>query len=82
LLEKKGGMPMTNCELFEECIFINARMTTMPSTATAYKKTYCERDFATCGRYLVCKAIGRENIPQDLFPHQCDRAIEIICRHS
>ncbi|MBP1729332.1 MAG: hypothetical protein H6Q56_1705 [Deltaproteobacteria bacterium] len=82
MLEEKDEMPVTNCELIEECFFINDRMTTMPSTAAAYKKTYCERDFATCGRYLVCKAIGRENIPQDLFPHQCDRAIEIICRHS
>jgi hypothetical protein len=54
----------------------------MPSTATTYKKIYCERDFATCGRYMVCKAIGRENVQQELFPHQSDRAKEIISMHS
>jgi hypothetical protein len=82
LLEKKGGLAMAKCELIENCIFINDRKTTMPSTASAYRKIYCEQDFATCGRYMVCMTIGGEHVPQDLFPHQSDRAKDIICMHS
>jgi hypothetical protein len=82
LLEKKGELAMANCEFIEECIFFNDQMTTMPSTATVYKNIYCEQDFATCGRYLVCKAIGGENVPQNFFPNQSDRAKRIITMHS
>lgn len=53
----------------------------MPSTAAVYKKIYCEQDYEKCGRYMIFKAIGRENVPKDLFPNQAERASEIIRNH-
>jgi hypothetical protein len=73
---------MAKCELVETCPFFNDQMASMPSTSAVYKKIYCEQDFATCGRYLIFKAIGRENVPKDLFPNQGDRAKAIIASHS
>jgi len=57
-------------------------MANMPSTGSVYKKIYCEKDFANCGRYQIFKAIGREHVPKDLFPNQGDRAQEIITAHK
>ncbi len=73
---------MAKCELTETCIFFNDRMASMPSTANLLKKVYCEGGFDTCGRHMVFKAIGRENVPNDLFPNHCDRAITVIEKHS
>ena len=77
----KKEIIMSQCELTATCIFFNDQMANMPSTAAVYKKLYCEKDFENCGRYQVFKAIGRENVPKDLFPNQGDRAKEIIKAH-
>lgn len=73
---------MAQCELIENCIFFNDQMPNMPSTSAVYKKIYCEQDWDTCGRYMVFKALGRENVPKDLFPNQGERAAEIIRKHA
>ncbi len=69
---------MAKCELTATCIFFNDQMLNMPSTGAVYKKIYCQQDFENCARYVVFKAIGRENVPKDLFPNQGDRARTII----
>ena len=73
---------MAKCELTETCIFFNDQMANMPSTASVYKKIYCESDWSNCGRYMIFKAIGREHVPKDLFPNQAERAATIIKNHS
>jgi hypothetical protein len=72
---------MAKCELTATCIFFNDQMLNMPSTGAVYKKIYCQQDFENCARYVVFKAIGRENVPKDLFPNQGDRANKIISDH-
>jgi len=69
---------MENCELLEKCVFFNDKMGNMPSTASVIKMRYCMEDSSGCARYLVCKALGRENVPADLFPNQEDRARQLI----
>jgi hypothetical protein len=73
---------MPPCELTATCIFFNDQMAGMPSTAAAFKKIFCEEDFANCGRYLIYRAIGREHVPNDLFPNQSSRANGIIAGHN
>jgi hypothetical protein len=73
---------MSKCELTATCIFFNDQMAGMPSTAAVYKKMHCENDFDACGRYMIFKAIGRENVPKDLFPNQGDRARDVIKKHE
>ena len=75
-LPEEGSV--SKCELIETCIFFNDQMSNMPSTSAVYKKVFCEKDFATCGRYLIFKSIGREHVPKDLYPNQGDRARSII----
>ena len=69
---------MSDCELLAGCIFFNDKMADMPSTAEIIKIRYCRGDSSDCARFVVCKSIGREKVPQDLFPNQTDRARQII----
>jgi hypothetical protein len=67
-----------DCEIIETCIFFNDKMQDMPAMADIFKKNYCRGDNTECARYVVYAAIGRENVPQDLFPNQHARAKEIL----
>ncbi len=69
---------MADCEMIQKCLFFNDRMANKPGTAEMMKAKYCKGQFAECARYLVCKALGREKVPADLYPIQIDRARELI----
>jgi hypothetical protein len=69
---------MTACQLTETCVFFKEQMMNMPSATAVYKAIYCNDDFDKCARYTVLKALGRENVPPDLFPNQILRAGKII----
>ncbi|HEU6436218.1 MAG TPA: hypothetical protein VE028_02075 [Nitratidesulfovibrio sp.] len=65
---------MPNCEMIEKCIFFNDKMANKPGTAEMMKKNYCQGSWQECARYKVCKSLGRDKVPGDLFPSQMDRA--------
>ncbi len=69
---------MAHCELTEKCIFFNDRMAEMPAMADIYKDRYCMKDSNTCSRYQVFKALGRENVPADLYPNDSEGAARIL----
>jgi hypothetical protein len=69
---------MADCELLAGCIFFNNQMKDMPSMADLYKKNFCRGDASQCARYVMSKAVGRENVPEDLFPNQMDRAKKLL----
>lgn len=50
----------------------------MPSMATMYKGRYCAQDFESCARYRVFAAVGRENVPKDLYPNELERVTLVI----
>ncbi len=69
---------MADCEMIAKCIFFNDKMANKPGTANLLKSKYCKGAFAECARYQVCKALGREKVPGDLFPNQADKARELL----
>jgi hypothetical protein len=69
---------MAHCELISKCLFFNDKMANMPTTANMMKRKYCQGDYANCARYIVCKALGRENVPSDLTPSQMDKAKSLL----
>jgi hypothetical protein len=71
---------MADCELLSKCIFFHDKMANMPATAASFKRKYCQGDNSNCARYMVFKALGREQVPADLFPNQEDRAKEVIAK--
>ncbi len=70
---------MPDCECLPRCPFFHDRMENMPATADLLKLSYCRERPDTCARYLLFKALGRDQVPADLFPNRKDRA-ELILR--
>jgi len=50
----------------------------MPITEQHLKDIYCTDLPHTCARYIVCKALGKDQVPLDLFPDELTRAERII----
>ncbi len=70
---------MAQCELARTCLFFNDMLGAQPQTAALMKARYCKGPaFQDCGRYLVCAALGREAVPDDLAPNDRLRALAII----
>jgi hypothetical protein len=69
---------MADCILLEKCLFFNDKMAGMPAASDLMKKRYCTKDNSTCARFMIVQAMGREHVPQDLFPNNTDRAKTII----
>lgn len=71
---------MADCASLPRCIFFNDKMASMPVATDMMKKKYCRADFQACARYMVLAALGREQVPLDLYPNQADRAKQIIAQ--
>jgi hypothetical protein len=70
---------MADCENLLGCPFFNDAIPHMPLTAQYLKSTYCTDKPHMCARYMVCKALGKDQVPLDLFPEEITKA-EIIIR--
>ena len=66
------------CKYMEKCIFYNDKMKDKPSAVAVFKKMYCLTDSTQCARYMVAEALGRENVPTDLYPNNKARALLCI----
>ena len=69
---------MADCECLPKCLFFNDQMANMPAISEMFKKKYCNGDFSQCARYMVFKAVGKEKVPNDLFPNNTDGAEKTI----
>jgi hypothetical protein len=70
---------MAECECLPGCPFFNDKMKEKPSTAAMYKKSYClDGNNAECARHQIKAALGKEQVPADLYPTQVDRVKGII----
>jgi hypothetical protein len=73
-----GEVAMASCKFIETCIFFNDKMAEMPSIANLYKRRFCEAGDPSCARHRVVEALGRENVPQNLYPNDAERADALI----
>jgi len=42
------------------------------------KDAYCKNEYTEYARFMVCEALGKENVPIDLYPNNKNRARQII----
>lgn len=69
---------MADCVCLAGCPFFNDKMTDKNGLAAMYKRMYCQGDYTKCARFKVNEALGRENVPLDLYPNMHDRAENLI----
>jgi methyl-accepting chemotaxis protein len=68
---------MSECEFSAACPFFEDKM---PGTQMLIKDQFCRTNFAECARFMVRKALGKEGVPADLYPHQKKMAQDILAR--
>lgn len=71
-----------SCENLKNCPFYNDRMSMEKGLGALYKRKYCEGDKTLCARYQVGSKIGKQSVPDDLYPNMFDRAEKIIKAHQ
>ncbi len=69
---------MTDCEWISFDPFLTEKMAAMPATLEIIKSRFCRKDYSSCARYQVMKALGKEKVPVDLSPNNKDRARDLI----
>ena len=69
---------MAVCTLQDICHFFDDEMRYMPGLAELYRSIYCMTDNSDCARYIVAEKLGREKVPQNLYPNMLSKAKEIV----
>jgi hypothetical protein len=77
--ESKGRNTMSiGCECFEKCDLFSSGVAKLPSTSKSFQDKFCYMDHNACARYIVYKRLGKSFIPDDLFPNERGRAMQLI----
>ena len=71
---------MQECELISTCPFYMGHLKGNEKDISELQEKYCKNNNLHCARYMVFMALGRENMPEELFPHQKERAYELISK--
>lgn len=66
------------CPTTETCPFFNDAIPGLPAASAKYKRCYCLSDNSECARFMVRSALGANQVPLDLLPHQVERAKALI----
>jgi hypothetical protein len=73
---------MPDCKLIEGCVFFNDKMQNKPVSAEMLKKNFCKGKNTHCARYIVFEALGKENVPADLFPNDIERGLKLASQRQ
>ena len=68
---------MDKCVFMDRCIFPRKKKLLMPSMLEFIRIKYCEGDNAACARHLLYRKNGAADVPDDLFPNDMERALEM-----
>jgi hypothetical protein len=69
---------MGECEFIEKCPFFSGKLADKPVEVEELKDKYCRNNNLTCARYMIANAVGKENMPPDLYPHEKAVAYTVI----
>lgn len=73
---------MNACENLSKCPFYQGKMSMEAGLGSMYKKKYCEGDKNLCARYMVAHQLGKEFVPESLYPNMIEKAKEIILKNK
>ncbi|MBU4557160.1 MAG: hypothetical protein KJ747_09845 [Actinobacteria bacterium] len=65
------------CVYCSTCPFFESTVGYSPELKIAMKKRFCLSDGQGCARFIALATVGRENVPPDLLPCDCDRLVEL-----
>lgn len=69
---------MGECEFIQRCPFFNDKLDNKPVEVDELKDKYCKNNNLNCARYMVANALGGDRMPSNLYPHEKERAYQVI----
>ncbi len=72
------GLNMTTCPHLETCKLLRLTLSELPAVAAIYLELYCHGRSDVCARFVAMNELGRERVPNTLYPNQIDRAAKLI----
>ncbi|MDM8538203.1 hypothetical protein QUF70_15730 [Desulfobacterales bacterium HSG17] len=73
--------PNKECELYKACSFMQHEIKNSTIIKSFHEK-YCTTNKETCSRYMIAYECGLRFIPEDLFPNEYDKALQIISQNT
>jgi UTP-glucose-1-phosphate uridylyltransferase len=71
-------MGMNKCPVLEQCRFFNNVLENMPAISESLMEQYCLGDNTECARFFIFDEIGKEHLPDDVFPHEMEKAKKLV----
>lgn len=71
------GVVFVACVYRETCPFFLSDVGYSPELNHTMRQRFCLDDSTGCARYIALLAIGREQVPMDLLPSDCDRLADL-----
>lgn len=69
------------CKKLDTCLFFQ-RLSEKESTAALFRDKYCHNPVNSCARMVLLTALGKEFVPENLYPNQHDRVEAIIAANK
>lgn len=73
---------MQECEYIDNCPFFRGELSEKPVEIEEMKEKYCRRNNLNCARYMVARTLGKEYMPEDLYPHEKEVAYQLIAKYG
>lgn len=73
---------MAKCEFIETCPFFHDKLGNKPVEVDDMKQKFCQSNNLNCARYMVVNSLGKDKMPDDLYPDEKNRAYMHIAENS
>ncbi len=66
------------CKIKEECYFHQIIIPQQNRMGEIYRERYCNGDRSICARYKVYEALGKDGVPESLYPNMEEVAAKLL----
>jgi hypothetical protein len=73
---------MVECEFINSCPFFKGELAGKDVDIEKIKNDYCRTNNLHCARYIVAITLGKEHMPENLYPHEKDKAYKMIAEND
>lgn len=66
------------CEYINSCPFFSGKLAKKDVEIEQLKQEYCRTNSLHCARYIIAIALGKNAMPEDLYPHEKEVAYSLL----
>ena len=70
------------CEYISSCPFFSGKLANKDVEIERLKENYCRTNSLHCARYIIAVALGKNAMPEDLYPHEKHVAYDLLAAEA